>query len=175
MEELEIRQIVLAGVMIALVAVFTLAVRIPFPLTQGYFNFSDVGVYLAAFAFGPWVGLIAGGVGTALADTVGGYLIYAPISLVTRGLQGLVAGAAARRDPGVASMVLGWVLGSVVMVTGYFVSQAFILRMGIGPATAEAVAINLPQVVIGGIVAVPLVLALRRGYPPIVHWGRRRA
>ena len=174
MEELQTRQIVLTGVMIALVAVFTLAVRIPFPLTQGYFNFSDVGVYLAAFAFGPWVGLIAGGVGTALADTVGGYLIYAPISLITRGLQGLVAGAVARRDPGVASMVAGWALGSVVMVTGYFVSQAFILQMGIGPATAEALAINLPQVVIGGIVAVPLVLALRRGYPPIVSWGRPR-
>lgn len=175
MQELEIRQIVLTGVMIALVAVFTLAIRIPFPLTQGYFNLSDVGVYLAAFAFGPWVGLIAGGAGTALADTVGGYLMYAPISLVTRGLQGLIAGAVARRGSSVSRMVIGWALGSCVMVGGYFLSQVFILRMGIAAATAEALAINIPQVLIGGIVAVPLLAALRRGYPPIVQWGRPRA
>ena len=175
MQELEIRQIVLTGVMIALVAACTLAVRIPFPLTQGYFNLSDVGIYLAAFAFGPWVGLIAGGAGTALADTVGGYLMYAPISLITRGLQGLIAGVVARRGFGVGTMVLGWALGSSVMVGGYFVSQAFILRMGIAPAAAEALAINIPQVLIGGMVAVPLLTALRRGYPPIVEWGRPRA
>lgn len=172
MQELEIRRIVLTGVMIALVAVFTLAIRIPFPLTQGYFNLSDVGIYLVSFAFGPGIGLIAAGVGTALADTVGGYLMFAPISLVTRGLQGLIAGAVARRGVGVSSMILGWALGSCAMVTGYFVSEAFILRMGVAAATAEALAINVPQVIIGGIVAVPLLVALRRGYPPIAQWGR---
>ncbi len=175
MEALQIRQIVLTGVMIALVAVFTMAITIPFPLTQGYFNFSDVGIFLAAFAFGPWVGLVAGGVGTALADTALGYLMYAPVSLITRGLQGYIAGAVARRDTGVPSMIVGWALGSIVMVTGYFVSQAFILRMGVAAAAAELVTLNVPQVVIGGIVAVPLVVALRKGYPPIVQWGRRRA
>lgn len=175
MRDLEIRQIVLSGVMIALVAVFTLAIRVPFPLTQGYFNFSDVGVFLAAFAFGPWMGLIAGGVGTALADIAGGYLIYAPLTLVAHGLQGLVAGAVARRDDSVLSMTVGWGLGAAVMVSGYFLGEAFVLRMGVGAAAAEAVAINIPQVVVGGLVAVPLVAAVRRGYPPILRWGCPRA
>lgn len=171
MRELEIRQIVLMGVMIALVAVLTLAVRVPFPLTRGYFNFSDVGIFLASFAFGPWVGLIAGGVGTALADLVGGYPMYAPLTLVAHGLEGFVAGAIARRGRGVWEMILGWGLGAAVMVAGYFLGEAFVFRMGVAAAATEAVTINLPQVVVGGIVGIPLVLALRRGYPPILHWG----
>jgi energy-coupling factor transport system substrate-specific component len=172
MRDLEIRQIVLTGVMIALVAVFTLAVRVPFALTQGYFNFSDVGVFLAGFAFGPWVGLVAGGVGTALADVVGGYPMYAPLTLVAHGVEGLIAGAVARRDQRVWRMILGWALGAAAMLAGYFFGEAFIFRMGIAAAATEAVTINLPQVVVGGVVAVPLVLALRRGYPAILQWGR---
>jgi energy-coupling factor transport system substrate-specific component len=172
MRDLEIRQIVLAGVMIALVAVFTLAVRVPFALTQGYFNFSDVGVFLAGFAFGPWIGLVAGGVGTALADVVGGYVLFAPLTLVAHGLEGLVAGLIARRREGVLPMVLGWACGAAVMVAVYFLGEAFIFRMGVAAAASEALTINIPQVVVGGIVGIPLVLALRRGYPPIVDWGR---
>ena len=173
--ELEIRQIVLTGVMIALVAVLTLAVRVPFVLTRGYFNFSDVGVFLAGFAFGPWVGLVAGGVGTGLADVVGGYPMYAPLTLVAHGLEGLLAGAIARRSGGVWGMIAGWALGAAVMVAGYFIGEAFIFRMGVAAAATEAVTINIPQVVVGGLVGVPVVLALRRGYPPIVHWGQRRS
>jgi energy-coupling factor transport system substrate-specific component len=175
MRDLEIRQIVLTGVMIALVAVFTLAVRVPFALTQGYFNFSDVGVFLAGFAFGPWVGLVAGGVGTALADVAGGYALYAPLTFLAHGLEGLVAGLIAGRDRGVLPMVLGWACGAAVMVAIYFLGEVFVLRIGVAAAATEALTINLPQVLVGGIVGIPLVLALRRGYPPIVHWGRPRA
>lgn len=172
MPDLEIRQIVLFGVMIALVAVFTLAVRVPFALTQGYFNFSDVGVFLAAFAFGPWVGLVAGGVGTAMADVVGGYAMFAPLTLVAHGLQGLVAGAVADRGEGLVPMLVGWFLGALVMVGTYFLGEAFIYGMGVAAAATEAVTINIPQVVAGGVVGIPLVFALRRGYPAIAHWGR---
>jgi uncharacterized membrane protein len=175
MRDLEIRQIALTGVMIALVFVFTWAIRVPFASTGGYFNFSDVAVFLTGFAFGPWTGLVAGGVGTALADLVGGYTLFAPLTFLAHGLQGLVAGAIARRHRGVVRMVLGWAAGATVMLAVYFLGEIFIFRMGVGPAAAEAVTINLAQVVAGGIVSIPLVLALRRAYPPILQWGGPRA
>lgn len=175
MREIEVRHIVLTGVMIALVAVFTLAVRVPFAPTRGYFNFSDVAVFLTSFAFGPWIGLVAGGVGTALADLAGGYTLYAPLTFLAHGLQGLVAGTIAGRHRGLGRMILGWAGGAVVMLTLYFLGEAFIFRMGVGPALTEAVTINLPQVLVGGILGVPLVLALRQAYPPILHWGQPSA
>jgi uncharacterized membrane protein len=172
MRDVEIRQIVLTGVMIALVAVFTLAIRVPFAPTRGYFNFSDVAVFLSSFAFGPWTGLVAGGVGTALADLAGGYAVYAPLTFLAHGLEGLVAGAIAGRNCGVPRMLLGWAAGAAVMLALYFLGEAFIFRIGVGPAITEAVTINLPQVVAGGVVSIPLVLALRRAYPPVLRWGR---
>jgi energy-coupling factor transport system substrate-specific component len=173
MRDIEIRDIVLSGVMIALVAVFTLTIRVPFALTRGYFNFCDVGVYLASFAFGPWIGLVAGGLGGALADLVGGYTLYAPLTLLAHGLQGLVAGAIAGRSLNVPRMVAGWAAGAVVMVGIYFLGEAYAFQMGVGPAAAEAVSINIPQVVVGGAVSIPLVAALLKAYPPILQWGHR--
>jgi len=175
MRDLGIRQIVLAGVMIALVAVFTLAIRVPFAPTRGYFNFSDVAVFFAGFAFGPWIGLIAGGVGAGLADVVGGYAMYAPLTFFAHGLEGLVAGYIGGRGRGVPRMVVGWALGAVVMLALYFLGEAFGFGMGIGPAATEALTINIPQVVAGGIVAIPLVFAVRRAYPPITQWAQPRA
>jgi uncharacterized membrane protein len=161
--------------MIALVAVFTLAIRVPFALTRGYFNFSDVAVFLAGFAFGPWTGLVAGGVGAALADIVGGYPMYAPLTFFAHGLEGFVAGYIAGPDKSVLRMVFGWAVGSVVMLGFYFFGEAFVFGMGVGPAAVEAVSINLPQVVAGGTVSIPLVLALRKAYPPILWSPRHRS
>lgn len=175
MRDLEIRQIVLAGVMIALVAVFTLAIRVPFALTRGYFNFSDVAVFFTGLAFGPWMGLVAGGVGTALADVVGGHPMYAPLTFLAHGLEGFIVGYVVGRDLKVPRMIAGWAVGAVVMLALYFLGEAFVFRMGVGPAAAEALTINIPQVVAGGMVSMPLVLALRRAYPPILQWGRPRA
>jgi energy-coupling factor transport system substrate-specific component len=157
------------------VAVFTLAIRVPFAPTRGYFNFSDVAVFLAGFAFGPWIGLVAGGVGTAMADLIGGYTLYAPLTFLAHGLEGFLAGAIAGRRQGVWRMALGWAAGATVMLAVYFLGEAFVFGMGIGPAATEAVTVNLPQVTAGGIVSVPLVLALRRAYPPMLHWGRPSA
>jgi energy-coupling factor transport system substrate-specific component len=134
-----------------------------------------VAVFLTAFAFGPWIGLVAGGVGTALADLFGGYAQFAVLTFLAHGLQGLVAGFIGGRNRGVGRMVLGWAAGAAVMLATYFVGEAFVFRLGVGVAVSEAVTINLLQVVVGGIVSVPLVLALRRAYPPIIHWGRPRA
>lgn len=175
MKDLEIRDVVLSGVMIALIAVFTLAIRIPFALTRGYFNFSDVGVFLAGFAFGPWIGLIAGGVGTGLADLLGGYPMYAPLTLLAHGLEGYLAGVIAGRTLRLPRMIGGWAAGALAMVGIYFLGEAYIFQMGVGPAAAEAVSINIPQVVVGGLVSIPLVKALVKAYPPIQQWGPWRA
>ncbi|MGD2178519.1 MAG: ECF transporter S component [Anaerolineae bacterium] len=174
MRDIEIRQIVLTGVMIALVFVFTWAIRVPFTPTGGYFNLSDVAVLLTGIAFGPWTGLLAGGLGTALADLVGGYTLFAPLTFLAHGLEGLVAGAIVGRHRGVARMVLGWAAGASVMLAIYFLGEAFIFRMGVGPAAAEFLTINLPQAA-GGFLSIPLFVALRRAYPPILQWGGPRA
>lgn len=81
-----------AALSTALVAVLTLAVQVYIPETRGYFNFGELGVYAVALLFGPRVGAIAGGVGSALADLLTGYSYYAPGTLAIKGLEGFVVG-----------------------------------------------------------------------------------
>ncbi len=163
--------IAIVAVMIAVTTVFTMLVRVPIPATNGYFNFSDVAVYFAAYTFGPVVGLVAGGVGAAIADLLGGFPQWAALTFLAHGAQGLVAGLLGwRRDA--AGMAIAWVLGTVAMAGIYFLGEGFLLT-GWGPALIE-VPTNLIQNAVGGLVGIPLFLAVRKAYPPVVDLGGRR-
>lgn len=138
------------GVMIALTAAVTMLVAIPFPPTRGFFNLGDSMVFFTAFTFGVRAGGICGGLGSAAADVLLGFGYFAPITLVTKGTEGLVAGAVSRLRIGRGwAMGLGVVAGGVCMVTGYFLGEwAF---YGVGPALAE-IPVNITQVAVGGAV-----------------------
>ena len=170
MNRLDAKTIAVMAVMIAVVAVFTLAVRVPIPATQGYINFSDVAIYFAGFAFGPWVGLIAGGVGAGLADVLGGYASFAPLTFFAHGLEGLAAGYLGGRTNSLKHMLLGWAAGTVVMVALYFLGETFVMGMGAAAAAAE-VPFNITQNIAGALLGIPLVYAVRRAYPPINQIG----
>lgn len=144
----------------ALVAAATLAIRIPVPATQGYINLGETVIYLTALLLGPVHGLVAGGVGSALADLLGGYAQFAPFTLVIKAVEGWLAGYLfwrVLRGPEAAGAV--WAARGVVacavagtwMVAGYYVSEAFLL--GLGPhAAATEVPGNLFQVLSGVVV-----------------------
>ncbi len=174
---LDARTVALTGIMIAVVAAFSIitALLIPIPIapTGGYFSFSDIAVLFVGFAFGPVTGLVAGGVGAALADLSAGYTQFAPITLVAHGLEGLVAGLIAWRVRGTIGMLLGWLGGSVPMVLGYYLGETIFLQVAPAQALIEA-PFNFLQVVVGGIVGAALTIAVRRAYPPIAQINRPR-
>jgi uncharacterized membrane protein len=160
----------LIAVLTAVTTVLTLIVRIPFAPTRGYITLADVGVYFAAFALGPVVGGIAGGVGTGLADAISGYPQWMILSCMIHGLQGLVAGLIGRNNK-LKFMILGWMAGAVIMVSGYFISECVLY--GIGPAASEIIG-NLSQNIAGGVIGIPLVFAVRKAYPPINEIGKAK-
>lgn len=163
-------RIAIAAIMIAVTAVFTMLVRVPIPATQGYFNFSSVAINFAAFAFGPWIGLISGGLGTAIADLMGGYPQWAMLTFLAHGLEGLVAGALGR-GRALPGLVLAWLIGGLTMVGIYFVGEGLVLT-GWGPAVAE-LPMNLLQSAAGAVIGIPLFYAVRRAYPPVTRLGQR--
>lgn len=162
--------IALVAVLIALVTVFTLLVRVPTP-AKGYVNLSDVAITFASLIFGPWVGLVAGGVGTGLADLLGGFAPFAPLSLVAHGLEGLLIGLLSRGRRTVGWMVVSWLAGAAAMVAAYFLGEG-LFYTGWPPAVAE-VPMNAFQALVGAAVGIPLVLAVRSAYPPIDRLGHR--
>lgn len=160
-------KIAAVAILTAVTALFTF-VRVPFAPTRGYFNLSDVAIFFSALTIGPFTALLAGGLGTALADIISGYPQWAPISFVVHGLQGLVIGLLARRG-GVLNLSMGAVAGTVTMCTGYLLGGW--LMVGLAAALAE-VPINLLQNLAGIIGGVSLHLAIKKAYPPIagINW-----
>ena len=156
------------AVLAAVTTVFTIFIRIPSP-ARGYFNLGDVAVAFTAFTFGPVSALIAGGVGTALADLAGSYVQWAPISLVVHGLEGLVIGLIARTRPGSAPVcILAGVAGVIVMTLGYF--GGGLVLTGMGPSLAEAPG-NVVQAAAGVVLGLPLSIAVAKAYPPVRRYS----
>ncbi|MCD6444226.1 ECF transporter S component [Candidatus Bathyarchaeota archaeon] len=85
-------QVALGAIFTALTTAATMGFSIYVPATKGYFNIGEVIVYTTAILLGPFIGAIAGGVGSMLADIILGYSIYAPGTLVIKGLEGFIVG-----------------------------------------------------------------------------------
>lgn len=161
----------LTAMLIAVTTVFTLLVRIPIPATQGYINFSDVATFFSGFTFGPLVGGLAGGVGAAIADLLGGYAQFAPLTLLAHGLQGLLAGLIGRKGTWLA-LILGWLAGTAAMVGIYLLGEGLILTTW--PNALIEAPFNLLQNLVGGLIGIPLFFAVRRAYPAILQYGARK-
>ena len=93
-------QLARLGLLTALGAAVTLAVRIPMPATEGYLNLGDGIIIAGALLFGPIAAAAARGVGSALADLYGGYSHWALPTLAIKGLEGYIVGFLSHTAPG---------------------------------------------------------------------------
>ncbi len=172
------RIVAVTGVMLAVVFILT---RFNWSIGPGgYIHLGDVGIYVAAFLFGPIVALVAGGAGTAFADISLGYGQWAPGSLLIHGTQAFVAGYIGWRS-GIPKMIAAVIIGGAIVVIGYFLYTLIFIPVGLlegddEGSSAFAIALaavwpNTFQVLVAALIAAPLVLAVRKAYPPIMRWG----
>ena len=76
------KKLVLAALFAALACAATMVIRIPTFGTGGYIHPGDAIVILAGIFLGPVYGGLAAGIGSAMADLLGGYFLYVPLSLI---------------------------------------------------------------------------------------------
>ena len=156
----------LIAIMTALTTVMTMLVKLPTP-TRGSLNLSDAMIFFSAYAFGPWVGGVIGGLGPALSDLLSGYPQWAVFTFIIDGLQAVLVGLIVRKFRP-ANMIAGSVIAGVWKVFGYFIAGGIL--SGWGPALGE-VAGNAGQMAVGLIIAYALFAAVRKAYPPLVRMG----
>ena len=80
-----IRKLVLAALLAALTAVATMIIRIPTP-TQGYIHLGDGMVLICGILLGPGLGALAAGIGSMMADLIGGYMAWVPGTFAIKAL-----------------------------------------------------------------------------------------
>lgn len=152
----KIRKIVITSLMAALVCVATMIVKIPSPL-KGYLNLGDCIVLLAGWLLSPGYGFFAAGFGSALADLISGYVLYAPATFLIKGAMALIAFACVRlmskRMGKLPSQIIGGVLAEIAMVMGYFVFEGFLY--GFVPSL-----VNIPANAVQGVAGILIGLVL---------------
>ncbi|HOQ80216.1 MAG TPA: ECF transporter S component [Candidatus Cloacimonadota bacterium] len=146
--------LILAGV----VAASTFLIRIPIPVSGGYLNFGDIAVVFCGLYLGKTRGALAGGIGSAIADLIGGYFIFIPITFVAKGLEAFLAGVFVRRNP------LFLAFGAIAMLAVYFLAELFIPGMGL-PAALADLNFNIIQALSGAIGGRLLFLIVEKALP----------
>ena len=137
------KRLALAGQLCGATLLLTL-LSIPLPSGYGYVNLGDAGVYLCALLLPGGLGALAAGVGAALADLILGWAVYAPVTLLIKGLTALLAGLALRRAKK-AGLPLS-LLCCLLVPLGYFLYETILLT---APVAAVNVLPNALQAAIG--------------------------
>lgn len=157
-----LKKMVTAALFAALACVATMSIRIPTPGTNGYIHPGDAVVILAGVFLGPVWGLLAAGIGSAMADLIGGYFLYVPITFVIKGAVALAAGALYQKagktlKSRYVSVALGGVIDILFVTGGYFLCEYVIY----GAGAAASVPANFIQGLSGlviGMLLYPLLL-----------------
>ncbi|KRQ86794.1 hypothetical protein ABG79_01285 [Caloramator mitchellensis] len=162
MQNNKLRKIIYSALGIAIVFIATIFIKIPY--VKGYINFGDIFIFVIGSVFGSSVGMIAGGLGSALADVYLTYTIYAPATLVIKGIEGFVAAKLFQKfeaQNNKLMMYVSYFIAGIWMAFGYLIYETFLY----GFATAVAsVPGNLFQGIISAIVAIPLISMIKAVY-----------
>lgn len=162
--------IVYVGLSIAMVTLLTMVIKVP-SVRGGYVNFGDIAIFITAVLLGKKAGFLAGSIGSALADILLGYSIYAPATFVIKGIEGFICGLLGHKDEeqaGVPALALATFIAAAWMVSGYFLFEYKIggLMFANEDFGITAAVLNLPGNIVQGSVsaaaAIPFILAIRR-------------
>lgn len=158
--------LILSAMLIALVfvATLTLNIKLPIKANGGLVHLGTGMLFIASILFGPKKGAMAGAIGMGLFDAVSGYLLWAPITFVARGLQGYIVGKIAwsvgRKGDSLAFNLFAMIVSVPFMVAVYYVGEAILYANWVAPLTS--IPGDLVQNVIGMIVAIPVCLLLKK-------------
>lgn len=158
-----VRKIAILGVLTALVFVMTyLGIDIPSPLGKTKLHFGNVMCLLSSLLFGPGVGSLAAGFGSALFDLQDP--AWAPefwMTFINKAAMALVAGLVMHKVRFGSEKVRVWVAGlcgsltyCVLYVTKNILSGVFIKGFAWDVAITETLVTKLPVTLVNGVLAV---------------------
>ena len=156
--------LVITAILAALIFVATL-INIKLPFGQGgLIHLGTSMLFITAILFGPKKGALAGAIGMGLFDILGGWAIWAPTTIISRALQGLIVGKIAwskgHRGDNIGLNILGAVASMPVMIAVYYIGQAIMFKSWIAPMAS--IPGDIIQNVVGLLIAIPVCIALKK-------------
>ena len=165
-----LQEMVITAVFIALTFVVTtyINVKIPFiPANGGLVHLGNVPVFVAAAIFGKRSGALTGAIGLGLFDLLNGWVSWAPFTFVICGVIGLAYGWISEKKKTFAFQILAVLAAIVIKVAGYYVAEGLIYGNWIAPAAS--ILGNVVQITAAGVIAVPVIMAIRKALPSLAR------
>lgn len=156
------KKLVYAALGIALVFTCTvfINVRLPVAANGGLIHLGNVPLFIIAILYGRWLGALAGGIGMALFDVVGGWFLWAPFTLVIVGLMGYTVGAICEKNRTIKAYILALAAACIIKVAGYYGAEGIIYGNWLAPMAS--IPGNLVQIGVASVVVLPVVAKLRK-------------
>ncbi|ETI68408.1 ECF transporter S component [Neobacillus vireti] len=152
------RAIVINALFIALTLVATMFINIRLPImgNGGLIHLGNVPLFIAALVYGKKSGAIAGAFGMGFFDLISGWALWAPFTFIIVGAMGFLAGLISEKVPGKRVLVntLAVATALIIKVVGYYFTEVILYGNWIQPF--GSIPGNIMQVVIAGIIVVPL-------------------
>ncbi|KRF67222.1 ECF transporter S component [Peribacillus butanolivorans] len=158
--------LIITAMLIALVflSTFFLNIKLPIAANGGLVHLGTAMLFIASILFGPKKAALAGAIGMGLFDIVGGWTLWAPITIVARGLQGYIVGKIAwskgRNGTSIAFNVIATIVSIPFMIAVYYIGEGILYGNWIAPLAS--IPGDLVQNILGIIVAVPVYVALKK-------------
>jgi uncharacterized membrane protein len=176
------KELAITSMLAALIFVFTFFIYFPVTGLGAYMNFGDCVIYCSGILIGaPWAAAAAA-FGSAVADIAHGSFVYAPATVIIKGMMGFLCAtllyrrknnSSADKDDVQSSKIVGLIkrnidffgfiliciIGGAIMVVGYGIYE--LVLWGLGYVTATIVP-NLVQWGVGVAGAVALYYPVKR-------------
>ena len=160
-KKISVSELTICGAFAALVCVLTMFIQVQIiPAEGGMVHLGNVPLFLAAIIFGKRTGALAGSIGMALFDLMGGWVLWAPFTFVVVGLMGYSVGAITEKHHGFRWNVLAIVVACVLKIVGYYIAEGIIYGNWIAPAAS--IPGNLVQIGVAAVLVLPIAEVVRR-------------
>ena len=161
----KIQKITTSALFMALTCIATMIIKLPTPGTGGYVHLGDAFVILSGILLGPLYGAVAGGIGSALADLLGGYFVYVPITLIVKaaiaaGVGFIYHNLGKNIHSQFLKCILCGIYATVLVAAGYLFFESFMYKS----AALASVPANLGQGLSGLIISTILLPILQKIY-----------
>lgn len=138
------------GILIAITVLMTTVVSIPIVGGNGYVNLGDMVIFIAALLLNRKSAFLVGGIGSFLADIFLGYTLYAPASLIIKGLEGFIAASLLNTAMGKKHSLMATLIAGVWMTLGYYIFEIFLYG---SKGALLSIPANLMQGMVGAVLA----------------------
>ena len=152
------KKLTMAAIFASLTCVATMYLHIDTP--RGYMNLGDTLILIGALFLDPVSSLLSAGIGSALADLILGYAMYAPATFVIKAAMGFLASfMAIKFKKKIPVVLLAYFLSELIMIVLYTIYDMVLYGKGVILATLPG---NITQGVLNLVIAFVLFLIIRK-------------